>query len=251
MDRATYSAASAEMAALRRVEVINNNLANSNTAGFKRGILVGQQQTFESTLAATLAKDDPFARGDHDRSPGVVSLEAKTDFSQGAIQATGNPLDVALRNPKDFFVVNGPSGPLYTRAGNFTMNVAGEIVTADGLQVSGDGGAIATTGVGVSISDDGSVRSNGQTVGRLQVVRIEDTTGLRAAGGTRFSLQGGSTPAQVDADLASQSLEMSNVSVISAMIDLIAANRGFEMATKATQTVDGLNQAAISQVGRK
>ena len=142
MDRGTYIAASGGFAQLLKLQIVSNNLANVSTPGFKREILRGDVQTFEQTLASQIAPNDPYARGDQERTPGVVSVHAETDFAQGPIQDTGNPLDVALRNPKDFFVVLTPNGPRYTRAGNFTLGQNGQLVTADGMPVSGDGGAI-------------------------------------------------------------------------------------------------------------
>src|SRR5690606_32875851 len=114
-------------------------------------------------------------RGDHERTPGTVNVRAMTDFSVGPIRETGNAFDVALRNPNEFFVVNGPSGPLYTRAGNFTLNAEGSLVTPDGLPVQGDGGAITITGPNVKISESGAISVNGTQVGRMQVVRFDDT----------------------------------------------------------------------------
>ena len=105
MDRGIYTSASAGLYQLRKLEVVNNNLANINTVGFKKQILTGETQSFDQTLASAVAKDDPYAKGDHDRTPGVVNSRTVTDFTVGAIKNTGNPLDVALRNPNDFFVI--------------------------------------------------------------------------------------------------------------------------------------------------
>ena len=251
MDRGLYTAASAGLYQLRRLEVVNNNLANINTPGFKKQLLTGEAQSFDQTLASAVAKNDPFAKGDHDRVPAVINVQSVTDFSQGPIKATGNMLDVALRNAKDFFVVNTPEGQTYTRAGDFTLNVEGELVTQDGMQVLGDGGPIVVNGIGARINADGSVTANGQTVGRLGVVRIEDTTKLERIGSTRFRLAKGSeAPAEVDAQLEPQALEMANVTAVSSMVELINTQRAFQAYTKTADTVDQLNQMAINQIGR-
>lgn len=251
MERGTYIAASGGLVQLRRLDVVNNNLANVNTPGFKRQILVGDLQQFEDTLASVVAQNDPYAKGDHDRTPGTVNLRTQTDFTPGPIKNTENPLDVALRNPKDFFVVNSPEGPLYTRAGNFTLTPEGELVTVDGFAVQGDGGAITANGPGANITPNGTVLANGLQVGKLQVVRFDDPQVLEPVGATRFRLKaGGVGPQQVEPALAEQSLEMANVSAITSMIDLIIANRGFEMYTKSAQAIDNMNQTAISQIGR-
>ena len=252
MERGSYIAASGGLLQFRKIEVVNNNLANVNTPGFKKQILVGDKQTFEETLASAVAPQDPYAKGDHDRTPGTVNIRSVTDFSPGPIKNTGNALDVALRNPNDFFVINTPQGPQYTRAGNFTLSTEGELMTVDGYTVQGDGGAIAADGPGISIAADGRVSANNQEVGQLQVVRFTDTSGLERLGSSRFGLRAGSAgPEQVEPELLPKSLEMSNVSSISSVMDLITANRAFDMYSKAANSIDQMNQAAISQVGRR
>lgn len=252
MDRGTYVSASGGLAHLRKLEVVNNNLANVSTPGFKRQLLVGDVQSFDQTLAKLVEGQDPYARPDHERNPATVNLRTVTDFTAGPIKNTGNPLDVALRNKNDFFVIDTPNGQQYTRAGNFTLGEDGSMVTMDGYTVLGDGGAITTTGTGITISPNGAIRARGQEVGRLQVVRFEDPQVLEAVGNTRFQLKAGAAaPQQVEADVVPQSLEMANISVITSMIELISASRGFEMYARGAQAVDGLNQIAINQIGRK
>lgn len=252
MERGTYISASGGMAQLRKLDVVNNNLANVNTPGFKKEMLVGEAQTFDQTLAKAVAGTDPFARGDHERTPAVVGVQSVTDFSQGPIKNTGNVLDLALRKPNDFFVVNTPAGPRYTRAGNFGLNTAGEISTLDGYPVASDGGVLTVTGTPLSISPNGAVSVNGQQIGKFQVVRFDNPNVLVREGGSRFALASGQAqPAAVEPDLEPGALEMSNVSAISSMIDLITASKGFEMYTKTAQTIDGMNQAAVGQVGRR
>jgi flagellar basal-body rod protein FlgG len=252
MERGSYIAASGGLIQLRKLDVVNNNLANINTVGFKKEMLVNSTQSFDQTLAAAVASNDPFAEGDHARSPGAVHVGSVTDFTPGPIKATGNVLDVALRNPNDFFVLNTPQGVRYTRAGNFTLNSNGEIATQDGMQVQGDGGAISIPNGGVSIAPSGAVFSNGVQVGRLQVARVENPANLLREGGSRFTVAPGQpAPAAVEPEVIPASLEMSNVSAITSMIELISASKGFELYTKTSQSIDQMNQTAISQVGRR
>ena len=251
MERGTYVAASDGVLQLLKLEVINNNLANANSAGFKRQYVQSEERAFDQTLASQMKLNDPYAKPDHERTPEVTATKTFTDFSAGPIAATGNPLDAALRNPKDFFVVQAAQGVRYTRAGNFTLNSEGELVTPDGARVQGDGGAIAAVGAGVKISEDGSIIADGNPVARVQVVRFEDPSVLKREEGTRFALgQGAAAPAQVDPDLVVQSVEMPNVSVISSMVEMVTANRGFDLYTKMARTIDELDTVAIQQVGR-
>jgi flagellar basal-body rod protein FlgF len=245
------------MLQVKKLEVQNNNIANINTPGFKGQFVVAESQSFDNTLASTLDDPDPYGRPDQKRFMNVVGARAEIDFSQGAIQNTGNPLDAALRTANDFFVVNTPQGERYTRAGNFSISPAGELVTSDGYQVMGEGGAILAQAPGVSLFPDGSVRAGANVgaqpniVGRLRVVRFDDLTGLEAAEGARFKLKGGARPVPVEPRIEPQALEMSNVSAVTGMVDLITTNRAFEAYTKAAQTIDTMNQAAVTQLGKR
>ena len=251
MDRGTYNAASGGLVQLRKLELVNNNLANVNTPGFKRQFLVTEAQRFDDTFAQAIEGEDPFARGDHERTPGAVNPRSVIDFSPGPIKSTGNKLDVALRSPNDFFVVQTPAGLEYTRAGNFTLSSDGTLVTQDGMSVQGDGGPITANAAGVSIEEDGSLRAGGVPVGKLQVMRFSSTEGLEATGGGRFRLRAGTQPETVDPEVVPESLEMANVSVVTSMIDLISATRAFELYSRSAQGIDQLNQTAISQIGRR
>ena len=139
MDRGIYAAASGGLSSLRLLEVISNNMANSSTVGFKAERLVGRQQSFSDTLAGTLAEQPARALGDQERTPGVTDVSTLTDFTPGPISNTGNPLNVALVKDNQFFVVQTPEGEEYTRAGNFTLDSGGTLVTPDGFPVLGDG----------------------------------------------------------------------------------------------------------------
>ncbi len=252
MDRGTYIAASGGIAQFKKVDVASNNMANSNTVGFKREMISTEAQEFDQTLASIVAKDNAFAKPDNDRAQGVTQVSTYTDFSAGPIQTTGNPLDVALKNPNDFFAVNTPEGIQYTRAGNFTLNAEGTLVTQDGFEVQGDGGPIQITGAGVKIQSDGSILANNTVQGGLGVFRFEDTKGLQRAGANRFSVaQGGAAPEQIRADLVVASIEGSNSSVVSNVTDLMTAQRAFQMYTKVADSVDSINQVAINQIGRR
>ena len=186
MDRGTYAAASAGFLNINKLNVVSNNLANVNTPGFKRQVVYGDEQTFDETLASVVAQNDPFARGDHERTPGVTNVRTATDFTIGSIKQTGNPLDVALRNPNDFFTIQTPDGIQYTRAGNFTLNSEAEIVTHDGMRLLGDGGAVTANGADVQITPGGGVMVDGQLNSNIQVVRFADTSQLVRAGGGKI-----------------------------------------------------------------
>lgn len=247
MDYGTYSSASAGIAYLRRLEVVTHNLANVNTPGFKGEYLKQETQPFEKTLASV--SGDPIAKPDHDRYGGVSQFSTFTDFSLGAIRQTGNPLDVALKNPNDFFSVQTPQGQRFTRAGNFTINGDGELTLQDGTPVLGDGGSITVNGSSVKIHTDGGIEVDGEIVGALQVTRFTELKNLKPEGLSRFKLEGAGGEA-VTPELIPEALESSNVGVIPSVVELITVNRAFDMYTRTARNIDEMNQTAINQLGR-
>lgn len=255
MDRGSYVAASGGAVQFKKLEVVNNNLANSATPGFKKEIVITRSQGFDETLAAQLGNNDPYAKLDNDRNPAAVATATMTDFSVGAIQNTGNPLDIAIKDPNCFLEVEASNGVAYTRAGNLTLNADGEIVTADGARVLSDGSPISTNNAtGVKIIDGGAVVANGVTLGTLQTKRFTDLGGLKHVSGTKFVISNTASAAPAvseNSGIIAGALEMSNVSPVSGVMDLILTNRAFDMYTKTAATIDQMNADTISRVGRK
>jgi flagellar basal body rod protein FlgG len=147
--------------------------------------------------------------------------------------------------------VQTDKGTQYTRAGNFTLGAGGALVTQDGFPVQSDGGALTVDNGTPRVGPDGSILVDGAAVGKLRVVRFENPAGLERTEGTRFSQGSASAPTDVDPDVVPQSLEMANISVISAVVDLMTANRAFQMYTKSSETIDNMNQTSINQYGRR
>ncbi len=252
MDRGTYAAASDGVMQLRKLDIVANNLANTKTAGFKKQMLIGDTQTFDQTLASLDKLNDPYAKYDQERTPGIVNTKAVTDFTVGSIEQTNNPLNVALRNENEFFMIQGDNGEtLYTKAGDFTLNESGEVVTHEGRYVIGGGGAVATEGGAVRISSSGDVLDDGNSVGKLSVVKIDDLTTLERVGENCFRIMEGTSPLieDVEPNLIENSLEMSNVSAITSVLDLMTAHRGFQLYTQTAQSIDQMNQTAITKIG--
>lgn len=246
MYRGVYTAAAGGLISQQRIDTVANNLANVNTAGFKAQRIQARQQEFADTLASKMNGVTDRAQADFDRTPGVVDGGSYTDFSAGPVTTTGNPLNVALRNPNEFFVIQTPTGPAYTRAGDFAVDTEGNLVTLDNMPVSGDGGPLTLPQGPARILDDGSVIVGTESVGKLQVVRINDTSKLKHAEGSRFTLEAGTQPESVDvASVVPESLEMPNVNVVEAMVEMINAQKSFESYTKTVQTMDDMNETAL------
>lgn len=245
MDRGIYSAATGGVLGEKTLQVVAHNLANVSTVGFKAERLVSKQQEFQDTLAGVLSSTPQRAKGDHDRVPGVVNLATKTDFTAGPISHTGNPLNAALAEENQFFVVSTPQGEMYTRAGNFTTDVNGNLITMDGMEVQGEGGPITVSEGSARITSNGTVMVNDRVIGKLRVAQIDDLTQLKRQEGVRFSLEGGAANQAQNVQVVPESVEMPNVSVIQAMVDMVAAQRSFEAYTKSVRTIDELNERAL------
>jgi len=245
MDKGLYAASSAGLLAAKRLDVVANNIANVNTVGFKGERLASRQQEFGDTLASKVAGDNTLAQKDFDRTPGVIATGTTTDFAVGSAQYTGNPLDVALTQPNQFFTITTPQGLVLTRAGNFSVNTEGALVASDGAAINGDGGPINIPAGPVNISPNGIITSGSTAIGKLQVVQVSDLNNLERVGSSRFRLKSGESTAVDNPSLAAQSIEMPNVQVVEGMVDMIAASKAFEAYTKTAKTIDELNDRVI------
>src|SRR5580692_6930078 len=172
MNTTTVTAASGLRARMQELDMLANNLANSGTSGFKL------DREFYSLFSAA----DNGVGGETSQTTLPVIRKQWTDFSQGTLQPTGNPSDLALTG-QGFFVVNGPSGPLYTRNGSFQLSSSGALITTDGYAVNGVDGPIQTQpNQAIQIGADGSVLQDGQPVGQLQIVDFQDRRVLQKMG---------------------------------------------------------------------
>jgi flagellar basal body rod protein FlgG len=174
-----------------------------------------------------------------------------TDFSQGELRSTSNPLDVALSG-KGFFSINATGGPLYTRDGSFQLSPAGQLVTADGHAVRGaDGAAIQLSSAHpVNISRDGAVLQDGQTVGQLEIVDFSNPAALTKQGHSYFRPGDGAIPRPAAAEVHQGALENSNTSGAEAAVRLVSVMRQFEMLQKAVAMSADMNRKAIEEVAR-
>jgi flagellar basal body rod protein FlgG len=234
-----YSAVSGSISAMTRLDAIANNIANASTPGFKAERFVQHAAAAGSEVPPPTAVATPITRG-----------HVETDFSQGEIEATGNPLDVAISGP-GFLVVDGPHGERLTRRGNLSVDAEGFLATTDGLRVQGDGGDL-TIGKGpVVITADGTVRVNDAVAGKLRVVTVADPTQLLREGGTTFAL-GKQTPTDVAPEqvrVTQGALEAANLSPVESLVALVDTMRGFEAYMNAAQRLDQVTAKAISDVG--
>jgi len=243
MDPLTVAAASGLRSRMDALELLANNLANSATSGYKSdrefyGLFTGQA-------------DD--LTGDGSSSLLPVIERQWTDFSQGILQPTGNPLDIALSG-KGFLTVNSPSGVLYTRNGNLRISFTGELVTSEGFTVRDvEGKSIrVTSGKPIEISTDGVVRQDGKEVGKLEVVQFKNTDSLRKLSGACFrnADRANTLAPATGVEIQQGRLEASNVAVPEAAMRLVGMMRQFEMLQKAVSMGVDMNRRAIEEVAK-
>lgn len=224
---------------VREQERIANNLANANTIGYKR------DRTFTEALNERLdAEQAPRSERDTQQ---WASLE------QGALEKTGNPLDVAIEG-EGFFVLSDEATGMYrfTRAGRFVQDADGFLRDPKGFFVEGEAGPIQLppNATDVEIEETGRVQANGQTVGQLRVVRFADTLGLRRLDGATFDAAG-MEPEDVERPrLAQGHVEHSNVNPIHEMTEMIEHFRLFESQQKVLQSNDQVLGHITRDLGR-
>lgn len=249
MSQGIYIALSGAKLQQRRLELLSNNLANANTTGYKTDNI--SAASFEFALDEYMT-DDANASNLAYTQTGQVS----TDFSQGSMKNTASPLNLALDGP-GFFVVETPFGERYTRHGNFRLNKDGELVTHEGYKVKGQGlsdlgnGNIHINSDGDVYLDDGDVYlDNINKKGSIEIVAFTDQNSLKKEGHNLFSkINDGTVVEKPEITTVKQGfLEMSNVNVVSEMVNLIEVNRLYEAYQKMIRTIDESSGKAINEL---
>lgn len=257
MVKGLYSAYSGLINEQNRMDVMTNNLANASTVGFKKEGTTSQ--SFNDVLAVKI-KDESVGLSNVQRiginSPGVKIGENYTDYSQGSYRVTGNTYDVALSGD-GFFAVEftnkaGETSTKYTRAGQFALNKDGYLVTQDGDYVldTNNRRIQLDTLVDASIDNFGRISQNGQTIAQIQVTDFADYNYLEKYGETYYQPIEGAEQIASDAEMRSGYLEMSNVQIVSEMVNMISITRAYESNQKIMQTMDNTLDIAVNQLGR-
>jgi flagellar basal-body rod protein FlgG len=244
MDSGLYAAYSGLKTNSDILEILSNNLANINTAGFK-----SDQAFLNIYNNAVEGNEISLDRVLNDSS---VVQGTSINFLPGAIKTTGRDLDLALEGD-GFFVVQGPAGALFSRNGNFRLDADGRLVNSEGHAVLGQNGPIQLSEGIVSVSKDGAVHLNDSEVDTLQIVDFPQLRGLEKVGNSMFRFRGGETvqPSPSNAAVLQGSLEQSNVNPIREMMLMITVMRQFEGLQKAINTLmNTVNGRSINDVGR-
>ena len=237
MDIATQQVVDQWNRRIDQLESVTNNLANASSLGYK---------SFRMHIIKLIQPSE---------IPDVQNEEYlptfHTNFSQGAIQATGNPLDAAIEGD-GFFAVQTTFGVAYTRRGNFSLNKNGDLVTDSGENVLNKmGSKINITGGKVEIGGEGDILVDGRKVDTLKVVSFSDKTKLVRLPGCMFQDPGTAGPVEEkNLEIHAEHVETSNVNVISEMMQMINVQRMVEFYQKNMQAISELDKLSSSRIGR-
>lgn len=257
MVKGLYTAYTGMINEQNRMDIMTNNLANASTVGYKKE--GSTSQSFDDVLTVKI-KDQSVGMRNVQRigikNPGVKIGENYTDYTQGSFRITDNTYDLALAGD-GFFAIEftnkaGETDTKYTRAGQFTLNKDGYLVTEEGDYVldTRNRRIRLNTLLDSKITDDGTIYQNDQAVARIQVTDFADYDYLEKYGETYYQpIQGAHTIA-ANAQVKSGYLEMSNVQVVSEMVNLISITRAYESNQKVIQTIDGTLDVAANQIGK-
>jgi flagellar basal-body rod protein FlgF len=242
MDGLTAAAASGMRARMESLDMLANNLANASAPGFKT-----DREHYSTYLAAEAAASPA---GDVGSVMPVIERQW-TDFSQGTLLPTGNPLDLALRG-KGFFVATSSGGPLLTRDGSFRLSPQGELETQEGFKVRGqDGNPIQVDpSKRIEITPAGEVRQNGQVVAQIDVVEIKDPSALSKHGMNYFQCSATQMTPLSDAQMQQGSREAATLQPAESAVRLIAVMRQFEMLQRAAAVGSDMSRRALDEVAK-
>jgi flagellar basal-body rod protein FlgF len=247
MERGLYAAATGMMAQQTIQDTLAQNLANSSTPGYKQDV-----PTFKAVHGMALRRvTDGFGTGPSvgDLGTGVAADKVYTDWQSGSLSITNNALDASLP-PGQFFAIQTPLGPRYTRAGNFQLDSTGTLTNSNGQRVlDTENKPITITGsIPPMIQSNGAVTVDGAVVARIQVVDAPDGA-LVKDGGTLFSAVNAQAVRPSARPMVHVgTLEQSNVNLVSGMVRMITASRGFEMAQRAIVTQDEMLKHAANDL---
>ncbi len=260
MIRGWYTGASGMNAQQNRLDAIANNLANVDTAGYKRDVAVSK--SFPELLLRRTEADGvyntPF--GSADAAPvigklglGVETNENYTEFEQGSFRATQTSEDLALSG-EGFFAVQTPDGERYTRNGNFMIGKEGILETKDGYPLLGENGPIHVKDDKFIVRQDGMIYAkNNELIDRVKVVRFDNERYLKKMGNSLWN----SNEITGDAHIAEGNerprmlqgyMETSNVNVVNEMVKMIEVNRAYEANQKTIQSEDSMMSTLWNKV---
>ena len=257
MVRGLYTAYTGMINQQKKLDTITNNLANASTTGYKREGRTAKYFDENFTIKVNDLTEGVITRNVGRMSLGVKIGENYTDYKQGSLKNTEGTFDLAL-DGQGFFAISftnkqGVTTTKYTRDGEFTIDVDGYLRTKDGDYVLNEGGGqivVPTNAVDVAIDRQGNIYADGEYADTIQVTDFEDYNYLKKYGENMYDTVDGAVPTESQASVIQGYLEMSNINVVSEMVEMITITRAYEAAQKAIQNADSMTEKAVNQVGR-
>lgn len=261
MIKALYTSSTGMKGQMTKLDVISNNLANASTTGFKKSRVNFQDLIYETLKEAGettgIASANPVGQ---QIGSGVKLVGISKQFSIGSLSRTDRDLDVAIAG-RGFIAVTGPDGTdHFTRDGSFKLSAEGQIVNSDGFAIKGLG-QVPKNARSVNFSPNGQVSyvdNSGEetSLGQIELAMFTNPSGLNAVGGNLYQESAASgdpllvIPGQESAGLLQQHfLEMSNVNIVEEMVEMISAQRAYEVNSKTIRAADEMATTA-NQVSR-
>lgn len=244
MDHLIYTAYSGMSASVVQQRVIASNLANTQTTGFRAELLVATPTTVKGSGLEARAMADAQVSG--------------ASMKQGDLMQTGNPLDIALTGDTMLAVQAGDGSEAYTRRGDLTIDANGTLVNGEGLPVLSDSGPITVpAGNKVTIAPDGTVLASDpaqgeappEPIGKLKLATTTGTQLEKGLDGLFRVVGGGVLPADDGAKVITGSLEKSNVNATQVLVDMVAAQRLFDMRTKVIAAAKDNDEKSTALMG--
>jgi flagellar basal-body rod protein FlgF len=236
MDAAGYATLNRQSGLMREMAVVANNIANVSTAGFRREGVV-----FSEYVAAM----------DADPSLSMAHASGRlVDLTQATLSQTGGSFDFAIQGD-GFFLIETPEGERLTRAGAFTPNAEGELVTPDGYRLLDAGGApvfVPPDAKAIGLSQDGTLSVEGQPIAQIGLWQPADPLALRHQSGTLFD--GGELEPVQNGTVLQGMLEESNVQPVTEIARMIEVQRAYELGQKFLDAEDDRVRGVIQALGR-
>lgn len=238
MDNATYSTLTRQSGLMREMQAVANNIANLSTTGFrKEGVIFAEHVRALGHTAESLSM--------------ALAGVRVTNEQQGTLNQTNGSFDFAI-DGDGFFLIDTPDGQRLSRAGAFTPNPEGELVTPEGYRLLDGGGSpifIPPDAKAISVASDGTVSADGRPLTQIGAVRPADPLDLTRENGVRFEAKGGVVPAE-DARIIQGFLEGSNVTPVVEVARMIEVQRAYEMGQSFLEKEDQRIRGVLQTLGR-
>lgn len=231
MGRGIYTAATGLLSNTRSMNVTGNNLANVETAGYKKDAVT--KRSFGDHLTYLLSQGGAQEIGTV--THGVISDETVTDYGQGAMESTGRSLDLAIGG-EGFFTVMRADGAVLSRNGRFSMDGEGYLTDGAGNRVLGEGGQIKLNSLDFSVDTKGNIYEDGKLTDTLRITCPTDEAAVTKLGEGFYGYDGDT--AAFEGEVVQGALESSNVDVSSEMTRMISDTRAFQSCAQVLRTMD-------------